>query len=224
MDKRGRVQKLNLTNNRLRGSIPAELGLLTELTNLELSKNQLSGVIPPQLAQLAKLRNLILSHNLLKGAIPASFGQLSQLTYLFLSFNQLSGPIPSELGQLQFLYALALEANQLNGNIPTGLGLLPKLAYMSLAGNQLSGCLCKFQNDLTFEYHDFAQLSFSSCSVIQSPDRKALVSLYRSANGTSWKRNFNWLSNAPLSTWHGVSTDDSGRVVELVLHETPAEW
>jgi len=50
------------------------------------------------------------------------------------------------------------------------------------------------------------------------PERAALISLYRATNGASWARNDNWLSNAPLSRWYGVSTDANGTVTSLVLY------
>ena len=50
-------------------------------------------------------------------------------------------------------------------------------------------------------------------------DRAALVSLYNATGGTNWTSNTNWLSNAPIEEWHGVTTDDGGRVTELRLRE-----
>ncbi len=40
----------------------------------------------------------------------------------------------------------------------------------------------------------------------------ALIAFYRSANGDNWRYKDNWLSDAPLNTWYGVTTDKSGRV------------
>ena len=48
-------------------------------------------------------------------------------------------------------------------------------------------------------------------------DRDALVALYHATNGASWRNNENWLSDALLDTWYGVSTDCSGRVTSLKL-------
>ncbi|MDE2678990.1 MAG: hypothetical protein OXI76_13905 [Gemmatimonadota bacterium] len=50
-----------------------------------------------------------------------------------------------------------------------------------------------------------------------SPDRDVLVALYNATNGGNWRRNTNWLSDAPVDEWHGVSTDDGGRVRRLML-------
>ncbi len=51
-----------------------------------------------------------------------------------------------------------------------------------------------------------------------NPERAALISLYHATNGPNWTRNNNWLSNAPLSRWYGVSTNTDGNVTGLVLY------
>ena len=57
--------------------------------------------------------------------------------------------------------------------------------------------------------HGFAQLP--------SPDRETLVALYNATGGANWTNNTNWLTNAPIGQWHGVTTDSQGRVTELNL-------
>ena len=47
--------------------------------------------------------------------------------------------------------------------------------------------------------------------------RALLEALYRSAGGAMWTRNDNWLTDAPLSQWHGVQVDGDGQVVSLDL-------
>ena len=60
-------------------------------------------------------------------------------------------------------------------------------------------------------------------------DREALVALYNSTDGENWDKSANWLSDAPLGEWKGVTTNDDGRVTELSLldnalsGEIPAE-
>ena len=52
----------------------------------------------------------------------------------------------------------------------------------------------------------------------ESPqDRAALVALYNATGGRNWRNNDNWLSDAPIGEWHGVTINESGRVVELNL-------
>jgi len=52
-----------------------------------------------------------------------------------------------------------------------------------------------------------------------SDDRTALVALYETTDGDNWVNNTNWLSDAPLGEWYGVTTDENGRVTHLELKE-----
>ena len=119
-----------------------------------------------------------------------ALGQLTQLQRLHLSSNQLSGPIPAELGQLTQLQRLDLSSNRLSGAIPTELNCLANLKIVRLEGNQL---------------------------LPQNKDCAALEALYQATNGASWKRRTNWLSNASLGTWYGITVDNTGRVIKLKL-------
>ena len=62
---------------------------------------------------------------------------------------------------------------------------------------------------------------------VVAPDRAALVALYRATDGPNWVNNENWLTEVPLGDWHGVETDQSGRVVGLVMSQYDSdarEW
>jgi hypothetical protein len=133
----GRVVSLQLADNNLSGSLPAELGGLTALTELFLGGNDLSGALPWQLAGLSELEMLHLSGNKLQGEIPAELGQLASLERLYLNGNQLSGRIPEELsalGKLEFLY---LNGGQLDGAVPAELCDLNQLTVTDLGYNML---------------------------------------------------------------------------------------
>ena len=57
-----------------------------------------------------------------------------------------------------------------------------------------------------------------SMTVLDAPaERAALVALYEAADGVNWTQNDNWSTAASISTWYGVTTDESGLVVELLL-------
>lgn len=47
-------------------------------------------------------------------------------------------------------------------------------------------------------------------------DRETLIAIYN-ATGGHWEHDSDWLSSAPISTWFGVTVNDSGRVVKLDL-------
>ncbi|MCY3809906.1 MAG: M66 family metalloprotease [Gemmatimonadetes bacterium] len=52
-----------------------------------------------------------------------------------------------------------------------------------------------------------------------SPDRQPAIleAFYEATGGASWTNNDNWLTDAPLDTWHGVEVNDRGRVISLEL-------
>ena len=135
----GFVTGLSLPDNNLSGTLPPELGDLTELRQLDLDDNQLTGSIPPELGDLPQLRRLVLGGNQLTGSIPPELGGLNQLTMLDLGNNSLSGTIPSELGSLPRLDSLLLHRNELTGPIPSQLANIASLRRLLLALNQLTG-------------------------------------------------------------------------------------
>ena len=52
---------------------------------------------------------------------------------------------------------------------------------------------------------------------LPSPDREALIAFYNATGGANWTEHTNWLTNAPVGQWYGVTTDGNGRVTELNL-------
>ena len=48
-------------------------------------------------------------------------------------------------------------------------------------------------------------------------DREALIALYNATDGANWYRIDDWLSDAPIDEWDGVTTYGTGRVIELKL-------
>ena len=135
------LEMLNIPGNRLRGSIPPEIGNLERLWWLNLGSNELTGEIPPELGRLSNLQGMYLGSNQLSGPIPTELGGLGNLEHLVLSGNRLTGEIPSELGGLGGLMQLRLAENRLSGPIPSELGGLSKLRRWRLGGNRLTGCV-----------------------------------------------------------------------------------
>ena len=52
---------------------------------------------------------------------------------------------------------------------------------------------------------------------VRTPDGDALRAFYEATDGPNWRRNDNWLTDAPLGEWFGVGTDSQGRVRRLQL-------
>jgi len=150
------ITQIDLYGIGLTGSIPAELGNLTNLTRLDLGNNNLSGSIPAELGNLTTLSFLDLQKNSLSGSIPAELGNLTRLTRLHLNDNSLSGSIPTEMGNLTCLSRLYLNNNNLSGRIPSELGNLTGydywcagLTHLYLNNNNLSGSIPSELGNLT---------------------------------------------------------------------------
>lgn len=76
------------------GTIPTEIGLLTELASVSMTNSTLSGPIPSQMGNLLGLRRLWLYNNELTGTVPASLDKLTDLEVLELHGNDLGGAMP----------------------------------------------------------------------------------------------------------------------------------
>uniref|UniRef100_A0A8R7UQ64 Receptor kinase-like protein Xa21 n=1 Tax=Triticum urartu TaxID=4572 RepID=A0A8R7UQ64_TRIUA len=135
------LQQLNLMDNRISGSIPADIGNLIGLERLAIGYTGMYGVIPESIGKLANLIELVLCNNSLSGLIPSSLGNLSRLNKLDASEGNLEGPIPVSLGELKNLFVLDLSNNyHLNGSVPREIFKLPGLSwYLNLSYNSLSG-------------------------------------------------------------------------------------
>ena len=94
---------LDLYVNQLTGSIPPEIGNLTNLTYLVLVGNQLTGEIPSEIGNLTNLIGLRLDNNQLTGEIPESICNLvGGYFMIYISNNQLCPPYPSCIGDISY--------------------------------------------------------------------------------------------------------------------------
>ncbi|KAL3735374.1 hypothetical protein ACJRO7_024498 [Eucalyptus globulus] len=132
--------ELELSNNNLRGSIPWEvLGLSTISIIFSLAHNHLSGSLPSQVGLLTNLVELDLSYNKLTGPIPSSMSKCLLLGRLSLAVNSFHGEIPLALVTLRGLQELDISHNDLSGEIPSFLAQLTDLKYLNLSSNKLEG-------------------------------------------------------------------------------------
>ena len=186
-DSEGRVVRITLRDNALKGQIPAKIGDLVDLRSLRLDDNQLSG------------------------SIPTTLGSLEHLAALWLNDNQLTGTLPAEFAQLDSLSGLWIGNNRLTGVVPTGLRDL-QLQFFEFAGND-GLCLPGTEDFVSWSA---GLLSFAGplCSEV---DIEALRILYETTDGDNWTSSDGWLGDGLLGEWHGVETDALGRVSELVL-------
>ena len=194
------------------------------VTRLDLRSNRLSGEIPPELGSIPYLQSLDLSGNELSGEIPSELDSLANLVTLDLNGNRLSGEISLELGNLYNLATLDISGNDFDGEMPSELGSLSNLARLYLGGsNQLEDCVPRGLQDVPEGDVDSIGLPFCQVAATSDLDRVALVALYESTEGESWAMNANWLSDAPIGEWHGVTVDHSGARHRVGSQEEPVE-
>ena len=133
---------------KLNGTIPADLGDLSMLTQLNLHSNDLSGSIPNEIANLTNMRRLFLHNNRLSGTIPDLSG-LRSLERLWLSGRDmnLSGGVPAWLNSMSRLEQLSLWGNNLGGPIPRLTGMT-SLSLLKLQSNNLTGSVPAWFGDM----------------------------------------------------------------------------
>ncbi|XP_068637534.1 probable inactive receptor kinase At5g10020 [Aristolochia californica] len=165
------LRSLNLSGNRLSGSLPSNLGscLILDLSNngisgdmspintwgdavelVDLSSNLLSGSFPDRIGQFANLASIKIRNNSLEGAIPPSLGTYPRLSTLDLSGNELTSSIPESFFTSLALRSLNLSRNRLTGSIPIRsshsieslvLPSGPGMEFLDLSCNSLMGNL-----------------------------------------------------------------------------------
>ncbi|XP_078153507.1 leucine-rich receptor-like protein kinase family protein [Carex rostrata] len=138
-NKPARLGQLNLSNNRLSGSLPISIGNFSALQILLVSGNQFTGQIPYQLGYLKHVLKIDMSQNNLTGNIPEEIGDCSSLTYIDVSRNGLTGSIPAGIAQIKILNYLNVSWNNLNGGIPKEIGFVKSLTSADFSHNNLSG-------------------------------------------------------------------------------------
>ncbi|CAN6709894.1 unnamed protein product [Malus baccata var. baccata] len=155
ISKLGKLEVLNLSFNRLTGTIPGWLGTLPHLFLLMLNDNLISGEFPKELCRLQALVSQKVANETghCSFELPVYFQRGNNATVLSSQYkylrnmprvislrnNSLSGSIPFEIGQLQFLQQLDLSINNFSGNIPDQIANLTKLERLELNSNRLSG-------------------------------------------------------------------------------------
>lgn len=107
-------------------TIPTELANCTSLVSIKASK--ISGSIPTELGRLTNLDTLLLWKGTLTGTLPTEMGQLTKLSFLNLKGNQLEGTLPSEIGNLQELNTFDIRSNSFIGSIPSDVCMSPSLS------------------------------------------------------------------------------------------------
>mgnify|MGYP000256069636 CR=1 FL=1 len=223
------LETLNLNSNQITTLSP-QIGEPNKLEFLYLSSNQIT-TLPQEIGDLRNLKELYLQANQIT-SIPLEIGSLTNLEILYLSSNDITN-IPITIGSLSSLRVLRLNSNLITGGLPKEIGDLQNLTYFAIQYNYMSGChppelinLCDMSTSVTIDYgnnnfdatwSDFCDTGAGVCSIApcRQSDSLNLVALYNATNGASWLNR--WYLHQPVTTWHGVTTNALGCVIELDL-------
>ncbi|TVU49569.1 hypothetical protein EJB05_00882, partial [Eragrostis curvula] len=154
-----RTLYINISDNKLSGSLPAHLGDMA-VVELYLNSNQLTGKIP----QLPRTISILdVSNNSFSGTLSSDFGA-QELQILLMYSNQIAGTIPASLCKLNSLIDLDLSSNLFEGEIPgcVEAEFSQSITFLLLSNNSLSGEFPTFLHECTgLEFLDLAWNNFS---------------------------------------------------------------
>lgn len=122
------VTEINLPQNNVQGTIPADLAMLGSLVTLNLSSNVMTGPIPASILQMNSLEEIFLFRNNLEQDLSeVDFSGLVALRNLDLANNAFSGTIPTSFYSMTALQILVLDGNAFTGSISEEIGNLQSL-------------------------------------------------------------------------------------------------
>ncbi|KAL4592606.1 hypothetical protein LXL04_005607 [Taraxacum kok-saghyz] len=130
---------IDISENRLNGSIPEDVSKLQKLEVLHLFLNQLSGNIPPKVSQIPTLRVFKVFSNNLGGELPSQMGIHSKIEEFDVSGNKLNGKLPENLCGGGTLLTVIVFSNNFTGEVPRSLESCHKLQSIQLYNNGFTG-------------------------------------------------------------------------------------
>ena len=112
-----------------------------------------------------------------------------------------------------------------DGETVSGVAMEWSSADPSIATVDSEGRVIAINSGQTTITAALATASGSATVLIDDPDnsfisdRQILEILFKATGGDGWKDRYNWLTDAPISAWHGVETNADGDVIALLLYE-----
>jgi Leucine-rich repeat (LRR) protein len=77
---------LDLSSTAMTGTLPSELGNLTNLKRLMLSHSRFDGRVPPEVFALTSLEKFHLTNNDFNGTLPSEIGQMKNVKEFMVQF------------------------------------------------------------------------------------------------------------------------------------------
>jgi hypothetical protein len=131
---------MDLPSAELKGTIPADIALLTDLRTLDLYRNFLSGTAPwePMLRYMTNMAALSLDDNGLSGPLPSPWpGTWLVLTTFWAEWNHFNGTISPSYAHCPSLDDFDVSANKLTGTLPSELGKISSFKSFVVFENKI---------------------------------------------------------------------------------------
>ena len=152
---------------------------MTGLVRLSLGTNRLFGVIPPRLGRLTNLESLAVGNNLLTGALPPTSG------------------------------ICRTWSSSRCSETPVSPGASPRTHAGPVDDfNWQATGLCA-PRDRVFQSWLESILNHQGGPGCTLPPREIFTAFFEATGGADWTDNTNWLRNAPVASWFGVTVEDS---------------
>lgn len=135
-----RISFIDLSNNLLTGSLPAELENCELLVHLNVRDNGLNGTIADFIRRMPALEYLDLSVNHFSGNLEALNYNFTKLVHVGVEDNHIVGSFPIRLLESQHLAFVQLAANNFSGSIPAFSSVCsPVLRFLDVSTNNFTG-------------------------------------------------------------------------------------
>mmetsp|Transcript_19285 Transcript_19285/g.21273 ORF Transcript_19285/g.21273 Transcript_19285/m.21273 type:complete len:559 (+) Transcript_19285:106-1782(+) len=140
---KGQAVNLDLQYRKLRGRLPDETGLLTQLTAVNLMANNLEGSIPSFMYnELTNLEFLDLSRNDFTSTISSDISNLTSLKSLVLNDLSLTGSVPESLKSVSTLEDFSIwHGGKMSGPILDFMSYWPNLVTMDIYQSSFTGTI-----------------------------------------------------------------------------------
>ncbi|MCY4600682.1 MAG: hypothetical protein OXF27_12290 [Acidobacteria bacterium] len=232
----GNLKRLYLGSNALTDAVPASLGNLQNLEALDISWNPVSEALPQRLTRLSRLKRLDISGTAACAPTDDPFQEwLAMREFhgeLCNRAPQLGKPIPpqtltapatrgvsvgdyfSDPDKDELIYTA--ESSHVGHVAAVTSGDTVWLSPLDAGKATVTVTACDPDSLCADQTMD---VTVRGASTASQTDREVLVALYNATGGDDWTDNTNWKTTASIDTWHGVTTNESGRVTRLDLWE-----